>query len=152
MAHNRSLLEGNHWREVVQNNQERQSINNKNCKSHSFDGQPCRDMHPSSQTQKPPQTQTPERGPSISKRRFMEILIVIHGEQTQCWRKQDALRKAAVNTHLEPIPGLTLSFAAAIILWFSYTEDSGKGEWREIKCNYRKKIQFFKIISLLSRN
>lgn len=41
---------------------------------------------------------------------------LIHGEQTQCRRKQDALRRAAVNMHLEPIPGLTLSFAAAVIL------------------------------------
>lgn len=41
---------------------------------------------------------------------------LIHGEQTQCWRKQHALRRAPVNLHLEPMPGLTLSFAAAIIL------------------------------------
>lgn len=41
---------------------------------------------------------------------------LIHGEQTQCGRKQDALRRAAVNMHLEPVPGLTLSFTAAILL------------------------------------
>lgn len=66
MAHKRSLLERNHWRGVVQNNQERQNVNNKKKhKSHSFDGQLCREVHPSSQTQKLPQIQTPKRGPSI---------------------------------------------------------------------------------------
>lgn len=57
---------------------------------------------------------------------------LIRGEQTQYWKKQDALRRAPVNMHLEPTPGLTFSFLTTIILMDLDTqkilgkEDEGK--------------------------
>lgn len=61
------------------------------------------------------------------------------------------MRRAAVNMHLAPIPGLTLSFLATIILM---ALDSQKilGKEGEGKYNVTIEKEFFKIISLLSRN
>lgn len=141
-AHNRSLLERNSWR-VVQNNHKRQN----NHKSRSFDRHVQRCTPVLAHTHKN----------FLNLRHFGEVPSattgLIHGEQTRCGRKQDALRRAAVDTHLAPIPGLTLSFPATIILMDLDTQKIlGKEHEGKYNVTIGKKKAFFKIISLFSRN